>query len=170
MSYFHWIAGCTLGLAWIWRLVDAAIGVPKIADIARPEWDRKPSGNPRVSIIVPARNEADDIAATLTRLLALDYDNYEVIAVDDRSNDRTGEIMEQIAAAAPSGRLKVIRVSNLPAGWMGKPHAMWAPAIRPRATGCCLPTPTCCSSPTHSGAPWRTLNLNLPTTSFCFRE
>ena len=126
MSYFHWIAGCTLGLAWVWRLVDAALGVPKIADIARPEWDRKPPGNPRVSIIVPARNEADDIAATLTRLLALDYDNYEVIAVDDRSNDRTGEIMEQIAATAPPGRLKVMRVSNLPAGWMGKPHAMWA--------------------------------------------
>ena len=126
MSYFHWIAGCTLGLAWVWRLVDAALGVPKIADIARSEWDRKPPGNPRVSIIVPARNEADDIAATLTRLLALDYDNYEVIAVDDRSNDRTGEIMEQIAATAPPGRLKVIGVSNLPAGWMGKPHAMWA--------------------------------------------
>jgi cellulose synthase/poly-beta-1,6-N-acetylglucosamine synthase-like glycosyltransferase len=126
MSYFHWIVGCTLGLAWVWRLVDAALGVPKIADIARPEWDRKPPGNPRVSIIVPARNEADDIAATLTRLLALDYDNYEVIAVDDRSNDRTGEIMEQIAATAPPGRLKVIRVSNLPAGWLGKPHAMWA--------------------------------------------
>ena len=130
MSYFHWIAGCTLGLAWVWRLVDATLGVPKIADIARPEWDHNPPGNPRVSIIVPARNEADDIAATLTQLLALDYDNYEVIAVDDRSNDRTGEIMEQIAATAPPGRLKVIRVSNLPAGWMGKPHAMWAAGNR----------------------------------------
>jgi len=44
MSYFHWIAGCTLGLAlWLWRLVDAAFGVPKIADISRPEWDRKPA-------------------------------------------------------------------------------------------------------------------------------
>ena len=54
---------------------------------------------PRVSIIVPACNEAADIEATLTRLLALEYDNYEVIAVDDRSTDRTGEIMERIAAA-----------------------------------------------------------------------
>ncbi len=97
MSYFHWIAGCTLALAWIWRLVDAALGVPKIADISRPEWDRTPPGNPRVSIIVPACNEAADIEATLARLLALDYDNYEVIAVDDRSTDRTGEIMEKVA-------------------------------------------------------------------------
>ena len=46
MSYFHWIAGCVLGLAWFWRLADAALGVPKIADISRPEWDRKPPGDP----------------------------------------------------------------------------------------------------------------------------
>ena len=126
MNYFHWIAGCTLGLAWIWRLADAAIGVPTIADISRPEWDRTPAGPPRVSIIVPACNEEADIEATLTRLLALDYENYEVIAVDDRSTDRTGEIMERVAASASTGRLRVIRISELPSGWMGKPHAMWS--------------------------------------------
>jgi glycosyltransferase involved in cell wall biosynthesis len=127
MSYFHWIAGCILGLAWFWRLAEAAVGVPKIADIARPEWDRKPVGNPRVSIIVPACNEAADIEATLARLLFLDYDNYEVIAVDDRSTDQTGAIMARIAAEGESaGRLKVIHISELPSGWMGKPHAMWS--------------------------------------------
>ena len=125
MSYFHWIAGCALGLAWLWRLADAALGVPKIADVSRPEWDRKPLGGPRVSIVVPACNEEADIEATLTRLLTLDYDNYEVIAVDDRSTDRTGEIMERIAADVPPGRLKVIHITQLTAGWMGKPHAMW---------------------------------------------
>ncbi len=133
MSYFNWIAGSSLGLAWAWRLVDATIGVPKVADISRLEWDRKPPDNPRVSIIVPACNEEADIEATLTRLLVLDYDNYEVIAVDDRSCDRTGEIMERIAAAAPPGQLKVIRIAELPAGWMGKPHAMWSAAKQ--ATG-----------------------------------
>jgi glycosyltransferase involved in cell wall biosynthesis len=125
MSYFHWIAGCTLGLAWLWRLVDTALGVPKIADISRSEWDRKPFGDPRVSIIVPACNEESDIEATLTQLLSLDYDNYELIAVDDRSTDRTGEIMEKIASGAPPGRLKVVHIADLPAGWIGKTHAMW---------------------------------------------
>jgi glycosyltransferase involved in cell wall biosynthesis len=126
MSYFHWIAGSVLGLAWFWRLLDAAIGVPKIAAVSEPEWDRKPPGDPKVSIVVPACNEAADIEATLNRLLTLEYDNYEVIAVDDRSTDQTGAIMERIASAAPAGRLKVIHITDLPAGWMGKPHAMWS--------------------------------------------
>jgi glycosyltransferase involved in cell wall biosynthesis len=125
MNYFHWIAGWILGLAWLWRLAAAALGVPKIADISRPEWDRRPAAPPRVSLIVPARNEEADIAATLTRLLDLDYDSYEVIAVDDRSTDRTGAIMEDIAASAP-GRLKVVHIAELPSGWVGKTHAMWA--------------------------------------------
>jgi glycosyltransferase involved in cell wall biosynthesis len=125
MNDLHWIAGWILGLAWLWRLADAALGVPKIADISRPEWNRRPAASPRVSLIVPARNEEADIAATLTRLLALDYDSYEVIAVDDRSTDRTGAIMEQIAASAPE-KLKVVRIVDLPAGWVGKTHAMWS--------------------------------------------
>jgi glycosyltransferase involved in cell wall biosynthesis len=125
MSIFHWIAGCILALAWISRIVDAAIGMPKIADIARPEWNREPvPRNPRLSIIVPARNEQDDIAQTLAQLLALDYDNYEVIAVNDRSTDRTGEIMDRVAAGVDE-RLKIIHIRELPSGWMGKTHAMW---------------------------------------------
>ena len=93
MNYFHWIAGCALGLAWFWRLAEAAIGVPTIADISTPAWDRTPSGHPRVSIVVPACNEAGDIEVTLSRLLALEYDNYEVIAVNDRSTDGTGDVI-----------------------------------------------------------------------------
>jgi len=128
MNYFHWIAGCVLGLTWLWRLVDAAVGVPKIADISRPEWVGQPRAGPRVSIVVPACNEAADIEATLLRLLSLHYENYEIIAVDDRSTDETGEIMERIAATAPRDRLKIIHITELPAGWMGKPHAMWSAA------------------------------------------
>ena len=98
MHYFHWIAGTILALAWLSRIVDAALGMPSVANIAQLQWNRNPvspSGNPRVSIIVPARNEESDIEQTLTLLLGLDYDNYEVIAVNDRSTDRTGDIMEE---------------------------------------------------------------------------
>jgi cellulose synthase/poly-beta-1,6-N-acetylglucosamine synthase-like glycosyltransferase len=129
MHYFHWIAGTILALAWLSRIIDAAIGMPRVANISTAEWDRRTvaaSGNPLLSIIVPARNEAEDIERSLTRLLELDYDNYEVIAVNDRSTDRTGEIMEGVAAIpAARGRLRVIHHRELPAGWLGKTHAMW---------------------------------------------
>ena len=147
MHYFHWIAGTILALAWFSRIVDAAIGMPSVADISRPEWDRDPvtasanlfsanptSSNPRVSIIVPARNEEVDIEQSLTQLLQLDYDNYEVIAVNDRSTDRTGEIMERVLAGPHFSQktremghpvLKVIHHRELPPGWLGKTHAMW---------------------------------------------
>ncbi len=76
---------------------------------------------PMVSIIVPAREEAAAIEACLRSLLALDYPRYEIIAVDDRSRDRTGEIMDRVAAADP--RCRVLRITELPAGWLGKNHA-----------------------------------------------
>ena len=143
--------------------------MPKIADISGPEWDRKPPGNPAVSIIVPACNEAADIEATLTRLLALEYDNYEVIAVDDRSTDQTGEIMERIAAAASPGRLKVIHIAELPAGWMGKPHAMWSAEQHGHRR---LAAVHRCRRSVQAGllcaAPWPMPNQNAPTTSSSF--
>jgi len=138
MHYFHWIAGTILGLAWFSRIVDAAMGMPSVADISRPEWNRNPvspSGNPRVSVIVPARNEEEDIEQSLTRLLALDYDNYEVIAVNDRSTDRTGEIMESVSSHFSQRQrevghpnLQIIHHDELPQGWLGETHAMWTAA------------------------------------------
>ncbi|MGA7137098.1 MAG: glycosyltransferase family 2 protein [Terriglobales bacterium] len=153
----NWIAGSILALAWFSRIVEAAFGMPRVADIARPEWDRRPTtttadGEPRVSIIVPARNEEEHIRETLVQLLALDYSNYEIIAVDDRSTDRTGQIMDEVAAkdlaannllrdAAATAhaeadrnvrptRLQVIHISELPSGWLGKTHAMWTAGRR----------------------------------------
>jgi glycosyltransferase involved in cell wall biosynthesis len=129
MNYFYWIAGTILALAWFSRIVDAALGMPSVADVSLPEWDRNPvraAGNPRVSIIVPARNEEESIEQSLHALLTLDYDNYEAIAVNDRSTDSTGEIMEKVAATPASrGRLRVIHHRELPPGWLGKTHAMW---------------------------------------------
>jgi glycosyltransferase involved in cell wall biosynthesis len=125
----HWIAGGVLALAWFSRIVEAAFGMPHIANIARPEWDRRPAtpnGEPRVSIIVPARNEEEHIRETLVQLLGLDYSNYEIIVVNDRSTDRTGQSMDEVAASPQAhGLLKVIHVSELPSGWLGKTHAMW---------------------------------------------
>src|SRR5438477_7204804 len=103
MTYFHWITGTLLALIWLSRVVDTALGVRTLTDISCPEWDRNPAlptGNPRVAIIVPARNEEDSIEQALQRLLSLDYDNYEVIAINDRSTDRTGELMDKMGSCS----------------------------------------------------------------------
>lgn len=130
MSYFHWVVGCILALVWFSRLLEAALGVPKMTDVSLPEWNRKPAtGSPRVSIIVPARNEEEHIEQALTQLLELDYDNYEVITINDRSTDRTGEVMDRVASTPRAHeRLRVIHISQLPPNWLGKAHAMWTAA------------------------------------------
>jgi glycosyltransferase involved in cell wall biosynthesis len=136
LSWFHWISGSLLGAAWFSRVVAAGRGMPMIPDLAKPEWDRwseAPSGPPRVSIIVPARNEEATIEGVLEGLVSLDYPNLEVFAVDDRSTDKTGERMDSFAAQDSSGRIRVFHVTELPGGWLGKTHAMWAAARQ--ATG-----------------------------------
>jgi cellulose synthase/poly-beta-1,6-N-acetylglucosamine synthase-like glycosyltransferase len=129
-----WIVGSILALVWFSRILDAALGMPKIANVAHPEWDRQAKQYPRVSIIVPARNEQADIEQSLRSLLALEYENYEIIAVDDRSTDRTGEIMDDLAATiSTSELLQILHVNELPPRWLGKTHAMWTAAQQ--ATG-----------------------------------
>src|SRR5690348_10164674 len=103
MNYFHWITGTLLALIWLSRVVGTTRGVRTLTNISLPEWDRHPvtpAGNPRVAIIVPARNEEASIEQALTQLLALDYDNYEVIAINDRSTDQTGAIMDEVAKSS----------------------------------------------------------------------
>lgn len=77
---------------------------------------------PRISIIFAARDEAEKLPAALATLLALDYPDYEVIAVDDRSADATGRILDDFAAQ--DSRLRVLHIKDLPPGWLGKPHAL----------------------------------------------
>lgn len=77
---------------------------------------------PSVSIIVPARNEAQEIERAVLSLLKLDYPRVELIAIDDRSTDATSEILDDLAKRHP--QLQVAHVNDLPAGWLGKNHAM----------------------------------------------
>jgi glycosyltransferase involved in cell wall biosynthesis len=77
---------------------------------------------PRISILFAARDEEEKLPAALATLMEIDYPDLEVIAVDDRSQDATGRILNEFAAEHP--RLRVVHVTQLPAGWLGKPHAL----------------------------------------------
>ena len=80
-----------------------------------------------VSVIVPARNEERNIRRCVTSLLEQNYENLEVVVVDDGSTDATPRILEEIAESHPRGDcLFVLRLrDNLPRGWAGKPHAIY---------------------------------------------
>ena len=77
---------------------------------------------PRVSIVIPARNEERNLEEALRSVLALDYDNLEIDVVNDRSTDSTGAILDRMAAANP--RVRVVHIRELPPGWLGKNHAL----------------------------------------------
>lgn len=107
--------------------IRAIRSVPLVADLAPPE----PARWPRVSVIVPACNEADTIERAVESRLDEGYPNAEYIVVDDRSTDGTGEIVDRLAARDP--RVVALHVDALPEGWLGKVHALNAGVER--ATG-----------------------------------
>src|SRR5437660_1583191 len=100
-----------------------------------PEPNRERQSCPFVTIIVPARNEEDTIRRCVTSLLEQDYPSYELIVVDDGSTDCTPQILDEIARTHSNGeKLRVLRLSKLPDGWAGKPHALHAGTQEARGT------------------------------------
>src|SRR3954452_1043165 len=113
-----------LALATLLAHVATAVRVYRGARSIRALRDLPPLAAPlpRVSIIIPARNEERNLEEALRSVLALDYDDLEIDVADDRSTDRTGEILDRMAAANP--RLRVVHIRELPSGWLGKNHAL----------------------------------------------
>jgi GT2 family glycosyltransferase len=129
LSLIAWL----IGVVWLYKLFEAARGLPTVPNLLEPEYDVAPAGNPSITVIVPARDEAANVAACLESLVDQDYDNLRVIGVDDRSTDQTGTIMDVLAGTHPD-RLEVLHVTDLPANWLGKTHAMALAAQQAIAT------------------------------------
>jgi hypothetical protein len=106
---------------WLWQAYAfrrTQRDVPRLEKLDPPE----PAEWPRLSIIVPARNEAETIEPALQTLLAEDYPDLEIVLVDDRSEDGTGAVMDR--AAAGDERVRALHITELPEGWLGKVHAL----------------------------------------------
>jgi glycosyltransferase involved in cell wall biosynthesis len=127
MDFWHLYFLTQLSLS-IFALVVAAVTVvvltinyrtiERLLDLPIPEL---PSW-PRISLIAPARNEERNIEAAMQSLLAIDYPNLQITIINDRSTDKTGEILKRLAKQEP--RLNVVEVKELPSGWLGKNYAM----------------------------------------------
>ncbi|MBC7933363.1 MAG: glycosyltransferase [Rubrivivax sp.] len=112
--FYLWLLGGLLTLLSLFRL-----------KFLKPTNDvrLKSSDAQLVSILVPARNEERRILRDCLRsILAQDYGNFEVVAVNDRSIDATGEILRELAEG--DERLRVVEGTEPPDGWLGKPHAL----------------------------------------------
>ncbi len=108
---FTWVLGGVRTLRGMSRVPRLA-GFPPLPDVECPS----------VSILVTGRDEAQKLPDALPTWLAQDYPRLEVVAVNDRSSDATGRILDDCAARDP--RLKVIHLTELPPGWLGKPHGL----------------------------------------------
>lgn len=119
-----WLLGGLLVLGLLYWLVYLAAAVLNsrlmraLRDLNPPE----PAQFPKLSLIVPACNEAQTIEAAMQSKLAQDYPNLEIILINDRSTDDTGAAMERMAQK--DLRVKVLHIAELPSGWLGKVNAL----------------------------------------------
>src|SRR5262245_1903311 len=115
-------AGLCLGFAY-W-LVTGVIGLISMRTmrVLAQQKPPEPPRWPKLSVIIPACNEAATIEAAVRSRLDQDYPDFEVCVIDDRSTDGTGAIVDRLAEADP--RVKAVHVTELPEGWLGKVHAL----------------------------------------------
>jgi hypothetical protein len=96
------------------QLYRPAVSTPELLTAAQQQG---------ISVLIPARNEAAGIAVTLEHLLKSDHPNFEVLILDDHSEDATAEIVAEVAKR--DSRVRLLHSKPLPEGWNGKQHACW---------------------------------------------
>ena len=120
MTLLFWLAILAFGLTLAANL-EIAFGLKRMLHLSEIQ-PRQDGGLPGISIIIPACNEADTIEPALRSVLELDYPDLEIIVIDDRSTDGTGEVLARMQRKYP--QLNFLKVTKLPNGWMGKAHAL----------------------------------------------
>ncbi len=124
-----------IAVSWAWRVLAWRRMLPQVPNLTQSAASDEGT-LPSITVIVPARNEAETIAPALRSLLATEGVAVQIVAVDDRSSDQTGSVMDamaQVERTAGRSRLQVLHVTELPPGWLGKTHAMFQAAQQ--ATG-----------------------------------
>lgn len=120
MTILLWILLFIGLLSWATKVVPMLWGIGRI-----PRLPDSPNGAelPSLSVVIPACNEAENVEKSLRSLLAQDYPKLQVVAVDDRSEDETGDILDRLASEFPE-RVRVLHIRRLPEEWLGKNYAL----------------------------------------------
>ena len=116
-----------IALVWVLRTYNVVQMIPQVTDLSMPDWNVFPEGTPTLTVVVPARDENEKIAATLDALLMADCPGMRILVVDDRSSDGTGAIVDAYVAEYAErlpGKLEAIHITELPEGWLGKTFAL----------------------------------------------
>ena len=119
------IAFVLVAVLWVGISILGVLGNLSLRRLPRRRGER-----PSVSIVVPARNEAERIETTVKGLTRQQDVDAQIIVVDDGSTDATGQLLDRMSAEHPS--LEVLRVDEVPEGWLGKCHACSLGAARAR--------------------------------------
>ena len=116
--WFLLVAVCMINVLIYLKLFYQNSLIPELSE----ESVGQPHTWPKLSIIIPACNEEDTIKTALTKVLNIDYPDYQVIVVNDRSTDQTKSILDKMTSFYP--HLEVMHIETLPEGWLGKLHAL----------------------------------------------
>jgi chlorobactene glucosyltransferase len=112
------ILAWAIAIWWFWGIGNAVLNALFIPRLPRGE----PGGElPSLTVVIPARNEEEDVADTVERFCTQDYPGIEVVVVDDGSTDATPQILKGLSERF--GNLVVVQGTEPPEGWLGKPHA-----------------------------------------------
>ncbi len=139
LSIWFWVTAL-VGLVWLRRHLDLARGRKEpilTADEPGPEG----AALPPLSMLVAAKDEQENIVRCIEGLLAQDYPELQIIVIDDRSADRTGALIDELAAR--DARVTAVHVRELPAGWFGKNHAMHLGVQQARGRWLCFSDADC---------------------------
>ena len=117
-----WLLGLLGSAVWIWLTFQLWKHRGDIQPLGDQRAEPPEFGWPSLALIFAGRNEKDSVESATRSMIAQDYPNLTIIAVNDRSTDSTGAILDRLASEEP--KLRAIHVASLPAGWLGKNHAL----------------------------------------------
>lgn len=121
-----------IAVVWCVRTRTLIQRLGEIPDLSEVQWDLCPTRAPGLIVAVPAKDEAETLQPAMETLLAQDYEWLRVVAVDDRSTDATGALLDEMAAEH-DGKLDVVHLSETAEGWIGKTFALEVAMQRSRS-------------------------------------